>query len=303
MTDISQKILQRYQIRKSKKQKNAFIELIKDVMPAVQVQQSPIVKSRNLILGDISSAKAVLTAHYDTCARMPIPNFITPMNPLLSLGYSLLILIPVFTLILMMNFLLSLLDTDFWLHYFLSLAAYFTFFFLLLAGPANRHTANDNTSGVITLLEIYQSMDEDERKKVVFVFFDNEELGLLGSSYFNSKFKKKMKDKLLINFDCVSDGDYFLIAASKKARKAHEEAITAAFTDQEEKKVLHRKLEKVHYPSDQAGFPVSIAVAALKHKKRLGYYMDKIHTKQDTVFQEENIRYLAENTRQLIKKL
>ena len=48
---------------------------------------------------------------------------------------------------------------------------------------------------------------------------------------------------------------------------------------------------------------MSIAVAALKHKKWLGYYMDKIHTKQDTVFQEENIRYLAENTRQLIKKL
>lgn len=303
MTEISRQILDAFQVRKSKKQKDAFIRLIRGVIPDVQVQQSPIIKSRNLIVGDITSAKAVLTAHYDTCAKMPIPNFITPMNPLLAIGYSLLIMIPMFAVIFAVNLLLRFLDAGFEVYYPISMVLLWGMIFLMMAGPANKHTANDNTSGVITLLEIYQAMDEEARKNTAFVLFDNEELGLLGSAYFSKTFKKEMKGKLLVNFDCVSDGDNFLIAASKKARSAYDGAITAAFADTENKKALHKKLESVYYPSDQAGFPVSVAVAALKHKKVLGYYMDRIHTRRDTVFMEKNIAYLVDSTIQLLKAL
>ena len=303
MTEISNKILQDFQVRKSKKQKDAFIQFLKDVIPGLKIQESPIIKSRNLIAGDISSAKAVLTAHYDTCAKMPFPNFITPMNPLLAIGYSILLVIPMLIVIFAVNLLLRLIGADFWVTYSVSLVLLWGMILLMMVGPANKHTANDNTSGVITLLEIYQSMSEEERKAVAFVFFDNEEAGLLGSSYFNKKHKNDMQNTLLINFDCVSDGDNFLIATSKKARNTYGDRILAAFTDREEKKALHKKLESVYYPSDQAGFPVSVAVAALKRKKFIGYYMDKIHTKHDTVFMEENIQYLINTTRQLVKQL
>lgn len=303
MTEISNNILQNFQVRKSKKQKDAFIQLLKQLIPTLQVQESPIIKSRNLIAGDVSTAKVVLTAHYDTCARMFFPNFITPMNPLLAIGYSILIVIPMLLVIFAVNLLLRLTGMDFWVYYSISLVLLWGMILFMMAGPANTHTANDNTSGVITLLEIYQALDEEERSHVAFVFFDNEELGLLGSSYFNKIFKKQMKDKLLINFDCVSDGDNFLVAASKKARAAYDDSITAAFTDTQDKKVLHKKLESVYYPSDQAGFPVSIAVAALKRKKLIGYYMDRIHTSKDTVFMEDNISYLVAGTKLLLKKI
>ena len=52
------------------------------------------------------------------------------------------------------------------------------------------------------------------------------------------------------------------------------------------------QLKKIYYPSDQAGFPMAIAVAALKYKKPFGYYMDRIHTVKDTVMDEGNIEYL-----------
>ena len=39
-----------------------------------------------------------------------------------------------------------------------------------MLGKPNKHTANDNTSGVITLLEIYGKMSEDERKNVLGVY-------------------------------------------------------------------------------------------------------------------------------------
>ncbi len=191
MTDLSRKILDSYQIRKTKKQKDAFIALMQAHFPALSIQEKGVPKSRNLILGDPETAKVVLGAHYDTCAQLPFPNFIMPKCPLLTIGYSLLILIPMVVLIFLANWLLNLYTGDAMVHYWVSLAVYLLFFILLLAGPANKHTVNDNTSGVITLLEIYEKLSEEEKQKVCFVFFDNEEAGLLGSAQFRKVYKKQ----------------------------------------------------------------------------------------------------------------
>ena len=37
---------------------------------------------------------------------------------------------------------------------------------MMLAGPANRHTANDNTSGTITVTRILESLEPEFRKNV-----------------------------------------------------------------------------------------------------------------------------------------
>lgn len=303
MTELSKRILDAYQVRKTKKQKQAFIDLLQMHIPTLQVQETGFPKSRNLVIGDPESAKVVLCAHYDTCARLPFPNFITPKRPMISILYSLLTVIPFLVIIVCLNFLLGLLALDYWVHYWISLICYFLVLSLFVAGPANQHTANDNTSGVITLLETYYALSEAKRQQVCFVFFDNEEKGVIGSAQFRKKYKAAMKDKLLINYDCVSDGDIFLLGISKKANQKYHVAISRAFTSTPEKAVLLEGLHKVYYPSDQAGFPVAIAVAALKKSKVFGYYMDRIHTKRDTVFQEENIQYLAERTVQLIEHL
>ena len=303
MTDLSRKILDSYQIRKTKKQKDAFIALMQAHFPALSIQEKGVPKSRNLILGDPETAKVVLGAHYDTCAQLPFPNFIMPKCPLLTIGYSLLILIPMVFLIFLANWLLNLFTGDAMVHYWVSLVVYLLFFILLLAGPANKHTANDNTSGVITLLEIYEKLSEEEKQKVCFVFFDNEEAGLLGSAQFRKVYKKQMKETLLINFDCVSDGDTFLLGITKQANQKYHVPLARVFTSTEGKAVLMENLKKVYYPSDQAGFPMAIAVAALKHKKPFGYYMDRIHTNRDTVFEERNIEYLAERTGQFVSQI
>ena len=301
MTELSREILDNYQIRKTKKQKLAFIDLMQAHFPGLQVQEKGFPKSRNLVLGDPESAKAVLCAHYDTCAQLPFPNFIMPKRPLLSVGYSLIILIPMFLLVFFLNKFLSIHVADRLIRNCIPLAVYWVCLLILVAGPPNKHTANDNTSGVITLLEIYAQMTEQERQKVCFVFFDNEETGLFGSAQFRKKYKSKMKETLLINFDCVSDGDTFLLGISKTANQKYHIPLVRSYTAAENKKVLFENLKKIYYPSDQAGFPISIAVAALKYKKPFGYYMDRIHTKRDTVFQEENITYLAEHTVQFLE--
>lgn len=301
MTELSREVLQSYQVRKTKKQKQAFTAFLQKHIPQLQVQKSGIIKCRNLVVGDPATAKVILGAHYDTCPQLPFPNFITPKKPLLCILYGILMVLPYLIVILLLKRVLDLLDLGFWPQYCISLSAYAGLLLLMMSGPANPNTANDNTSGVITLLEIYQALTPAQKRDVCFVLFDNEEKGLLGSAQFRKKYRKEIKDTLMVNFDCVSDGDHFLVGISKAANQKYGDAVAQSFPCTEAKQVLIENLKKVYYPSDQAGFPVAMAVASLKCKKPFGYYMDRIHTKRDTVFEEANIEYLKAHTMQLIE--
>ena len=192
MTETSKTVLEKYQIRKTKKQKSAFIEYVRSVAEQngyeCKVEKGTF-GVRNIVVGSPESAKAVYTAHYDTCPRLPFPNFITPKNIFIYLLYQLLIVAASFAVSFLIGFGVGVvigflnLDSEFIsvINGFLFLFLYFLFMYFLLEGPANKHTANDNTSGVATLLDIMTSLPQDSKENVAFVFFDLEETGLFGS--------------------------------------------------------------------------------------------------------------------------
>ena len=60
----------------------------------------------------------------------------------------------------------------------------------------------------------------------------------------------------------------------------------------------------VFYPSDQTAFKKGIGVCAMKKNKFFkSGYIDRIHTKRDTIFRDENIMYLAEGIYKLYKNI
>ena len=302
MDGLSYEILQNWQVRKTKKQKLAFIELMQRSIPGLRVEEGGVPRCRNLVLGDPDTAKVVFTAHYDTCARLPFPNFITPKNFLIYLLYNILIALPFLALMLGLTVLLAprLGAAGAMLGILLGLGA---MLYVFIFGPPNPHTVNDNTSGVLTLTEAIRRMSGEERAQCAFVFFDHEESGLLGSSFFAARHRKAMKGRLLVNFDCVSDGDVFLLVQSGKARKAYGEALRAAFAPCAGKEVCFESTWTAFYPSDQMNFPVSVGAAAMQRKPLLGLYMGRIHTARDTVLQEENIAFLANGAKKLVSLL
>lgn len=303
MTDLSEKILSDYQVRRTKKQKLVFIDFLKRYIPDLKVEEGGILHNRNIIVGDIDKAKVIVGAHYDTCAKLPIPNFIMPKNIVLSILYGFVLVIPFVILMILLDVLFSKFISDPLLSYDISLFISFGIMILvLLIGVPNKHNANDNTSGIITLCELIMKMTPEEREKVAFVFFDNEENGLLGSSFFAHSHKKILKDKLVINIDCVSEGNHFLIIENKKARKQYHEAVMHIFQDAEDKVVHIEKSSTTYYPSDQMNFSTYIAVAALK-KSKLGLYMNHIHTKKDIIFDKSNIEYLTSKLIFLFKEI
>ncbi|MBQ7309348.1 MAG: M28 family peptidase [Clostridia bacterium] len=311
MTETTKTVFEKYEIRKTKKQKTAFITYVQSVAKengyACNVEEGSL-GARNIVVGSPEKAKVIYAAHYDTCPVLPFPNFITPKNFLIYLlyqiGIMLLVFVPAILLATLFEYVAPSLPIDPESVSFISLLIYeailIGFIILLLAGPANKHTANDNTSGVTTLLDLMTAMPEELREKTAFVFFDLEESGLIGSSAFAKKHKQTMKNKPLINFDCVSDGNHILFAVNKEA-KNYTETLKEAFTENESCKV--EILSKgVFYPSDQKNFKQGIGVAALKKSKIRGIlYMDRIHTKRDTVYREENIRFLTEGAIRFVK--
>lgn len=306
MTDESRVIFNNYQIRKTKKQKTAFIEYVKQLAESKGCKfsiESGSFGARNIVIGDPDRAKAVFTAHYDTCPVLPVPNFITPKNILYYVIYQIILVVGIVAVVLVSATGLAMLATVALDSVLTSEdqaglvfsvvweAVYFGGLLLMLFGPANEHTANDNTSGVITLVEIMSALPDDAKNSFAFVFFDLEETGLIGSSAFAKKHKASMKNKLLLNFDCVSDGNNILLAL-KKGAKGYAPLLEKCFAPNESFKVDVRS-KNVFYPSDQAKFNCGVGIAALKYSKLLRTeYMDRIHTLKDTVFEEENIEFL-----------
>ncbi len=310
MTQATSEVLSKFPIRKGKAQKEAFrawlANFFKDTGYYTQVESGgTIIKSNNIIVGNPEMAKVIFTAHYDTCAGLPFPNFITPHNFLIYLLYQIAIVIPMFVLAIGAEILLLLCwdDCPLWLATFVVYFVLIFCFWWIMAGPANKHNANDNTSGVVTLIEIASALPIEDRHDVAFVFFDNEEKGLLGSSFFKKSHGNALKNTLLINFDCVSDGEYIHLFPNKKV-KTNAAIITLLkkhFTSNTEKTV--KVIEGFgFYPSDQKAFPLGVGVAAL-HKGKVGYWLGRIHTKRDTVFDEQNISLLTKQSLSLISAL
>lgn len=302
MIGISKEILEKYQVRKTRKQKTAFIEFLRAHYPNLKIETDGLSYSRNIVIGNPDTAKAVFGAHYDTQAVMPFPNFIMPKNILVSVLYAFVLIIPMIIIASVVGGVTGYIFDDSSATALFSLLTYWAILFLMIFGSANKHTVNDNTSGVITLIELMDSMTEEERAQSCFVFFDNEEKGLFGSSTFSKEHKETMKEKLLINFDCVSDGDYLMLIPDKKHFSEHEEKLKAAFGEVTEKTVLIESSKGVYYPSDQKNFKNNIGVAAFK-KSKLGLYMDRIHTPKDTVMDERNIEVLVLGFKNFLNKI
>lgn len=311
MKDI---ILQDYQVRKSNKEKTEFIDYIKTRLSragyntesdiTIEEKGKGLLKSRNIIVGNPKTAKTFFTAHYDTCAVLPFPNLMTPTNPVLFTIFQLILLVLIFGIGFLFTLLFTLVTNNMFEPGLVMVIFIYAFLFYMLFGYRNKHTANDNTSGVITITRILENLSEEDRSKVCVVYFDNEEKGLFGSSFFYEKHKKEMNNKLLINFDCVGDGKDIVVLGKKNARKdVLYEQFLQAFENTKscyDVEFLSRNMLPMMFGSDQMHFNKGVGVCALR-KSPIGRYVARIHTPFDTVCREENINYIVVSVKRFVE--
>lgn len=289
-------VVKNYPVRKSKKQKQAFRA---DVTQWLQNLGYPVCEEKgsfhscNLVIGDPQRARYLVTAHYDTCARLPFPNLITPCNFWTFLLYQIFICLMLMLPALAVGGLVGYLLHSFNIGYFLFVVLLWAAIVLMLIGPANSSNVNDNTSGVVTLLEIARSIPELHRKNVCFVLFDLEEAGLIGSASYKKKHKREIPNQLVLNLDCVGEGDdiYFFPTAKLKKSKERLAPLQKLAGGYGKKSIAVRTKGFSIYPSDQSNFPYGVGICALK-RGRAGLYLSRIHTPRDTVLDETNVNIL-----------
>ena len=284
-----------FPVRKSRAQKQMFRNTVKtyaeELGYSVTMEKGSF-GAHNLIAGDPDSASYLVTAHYDTCARMLIPNFITPCNLFFFVFYQILLWLGIILISAVLGAGFGLILGEEFLAP-ICCGTVICIVLLMILGPANPCNVNDNSSGVVTLLEIMRTMPENQRHKVCFVLFDLEEAGLIGSSFYRKNHKKATDRQIVLNLDCVGVGDelrMFPTKALKKNRRKLTSLYRACGYLGKKSLLVHEKGFYI-YPSDQMVFPYGVGICALTRNK-LGLYIGRIHTSRDTVLDETNINIL-----------
>lgn len=303
-------LTERFPVRKSAAQKEAFRRwLVFEQMPELGYEArvetcDGLVKSRNVVVGDPEQAEVVFTAHYDTPATIGLPNIMIPRNLPLFYGYQVLLV----GLLLVVAFAVGLLSMRAGLSaeagYWIGWLAYMGLLFMLMAGVPNPHNVNDNTSGVAALLELMEKLPAEQRDKAAFIFFDNEEKGLLGSKGYAKAHQEVRYLRMVVNMDCVGVGETMLVIASKLAARL------PAYAALEEALRGHGGREVKFYgaagsacASDQKSFKCGVAVVACRKRPLVGYYCARIHTPKDTFADQGNLDFLAEGLKDFVAKL
>ena len=305
MKDYLNDIDSRFPVRNSEAQKEAFREYAISEAQAAGWTAGTVQESgghNNVVIGDPETARTVFTAHYDTPRRGLFPNLMLPTNKLLKYLYLAAVILPMLAVAIYAGVLvrkLTGLEGAAGRFVYLGVYAlvYFALFLLLFRGPANARNRNDNTSGTAAVLTLAQKLAGDPTS--AFILFDNEEKGKKGSKAFAAAHPEIKAKTLVINMDCVGNGDTFIAGASDPAIADRRYPRLRAVLENAGGKVF--SAAKASMNSDHKSFDKSVGIAACLYKNGVGFYTPSIHTGRDTVASPENIEKLTDALREFME--
>lgn len=281
------------QERMHRKSKKAFREYLETKAKKLNLDYNIYPKSyasKNVVIGNLKKAKYVLGAHYDTPPRMPA--FLMKSIVLFNILSFLFILL---TFIILFTYELPLIIG--------AIVYLVSFLYIMGFGIANKYNYNDNTSGVLTVLSL---MEKVKNKDVAYVFFDNEEKGLIGSmqlAFIMKKIKSyQPRKKVYINFDCVGRGNVFCISSFKNKVIPQELMDLSKNIDTKNLSFEHRKPSPFE-ASDHFSFKGWNSLGIMCYnKKRKKYNLKNIHSHKDKYIDIDNINVLVNLINEYVDK-
>ncbi|MCL2521662.1 MAG: M28 family peptidase [Erysipelotrichales bacterium] len=288
-------VTKRFNRRMKRKDKDEFLEYVKTFAAEnsypVVIEKNTL--AQNAVVGSVRNAKYIFTAHYDTPPAMPA--FLVK-NQIFFLFIQFIYI--VFLFVIPFFFPLFIRDNAILrisLRILVLIIGFIPFIYIMgFMGKGNKNNYNDNSSGVIMLLEMMEALkDAENRNDYCFVFFDNEEKGLFGSKFFQAFHRKKLDGKNIINLDCVGIGDNLNVygnnplvfqAIRESAQKV--EGFDLPINS------LKMKITKAsdHYTLRR----YKALMLCLETKKKKRFIMENIHTSKDTVLELDKMEKIKE---------
>jgi len=292
-----EKIL-KIQRRFFRKEKNQFLEAVEEKLTEYgyvserRAFQGLIFKSENLET-KCDKPEYIFIAHYDTGVTMPF--WFHPLSKLFGAN-SIAFIAAFFILFLTLEI------TSIHWHVISYWKIIFGISFLSILFP-NKKNFNDNTSGVIALLQLAKKFKENGIDNVKFIFVDNEEWGLFGSKAHRKHLEKEkliLPQCKVISIDCVGGGGEIpLVTQNGKSEYAE------FFQKEIQKEFGLCKSEKMTLPfSDNYSFrkygALNISFVDMA-KIPVGYYISNIHSSKDSEINLPKIEKLTDVLTNIIK--
>jgi len=300
---------EQFPIRLKKAQKEAFLDELEQELQTRNYQTTrltlkTLLKNR-LLFTECEKPKVIFLAHIDTPTIAPF--WMSPLFKLL--GHTrqyeglILLLIIIYGPSLLANIFpewapaLKTVTNILLLIFGLSLIS------LLIPNPHNRE---DNTSGVISLLTLADSIKDKPhlRKHIQFAFLDNEELGLLGSSSLRKHWQQQghpYHNAAIICLDCVTRGKIPLIVYHKNDTIARKVAphVQAHLPQTQIINLKHLPLSDNYVFKELGAIDISFADTSTIPG---GYYIPRIHTPKDNDFSAENLMPLLTSLAEFLEQ-
>lgn len=213
--------------------------------------------------------KVALMAHFDT--GRTLPTFLSKSYEIFGYQYR----VHIISSTLLLLSLLTLCVPAFSLPI---LTALIVSFFLRGKNPINY---NDNTSGILLLLEIAKTIPHLQ-DQVQLVFTDDEERSRRGAKEY-----KKKAPSLLLNFDSIGLGDTLIISTNNAPPPTE---LMRVLDDGRYEVKIKRRFSNSDYREFERGIGFTFVKKSFFGN---GYYLPNAHTIKDSIIDCSNIRWLA----------
>jgi len=207
----------------------------------------------NLLIGDLSQSQIILSAHYDTARMHRLSFYSTCENGVIP-----------------------------------RLKQYFTCIRSALSrgkgyNPVN---ANDNTSGVATLLAVASAMPFG----VCYLLTDGEEDGSYPARAFAKENQSALQNKLFIALDCVGKGKDFGVIYYRAYNRKYAENLSAFL---QEKLDAQSYFPKSSFPTDAEYFFKAVCISCFLRDQKGHRYFTDVHTPRDNEICAQNLDDLS----------
>lgn len=294
ISEREEEVRESYMLRAEAGEKEAFRAYIKR-KAACALEEIGGRRSVDLASPRLENCRVILTAHYDTPRRVHSVFFLIHRlcerlfgsGPAVKL--SLYFYCDLAILILFFGFYFSSLSIA--VPIVAVILVLFDFISLgLMAGRKNGGNLNDNTSGVLALLELSERFHGDER--VGFAFFDNEERGLQGSRLLRRTYLKTpgFKDATIVNLDCVGGkGDTLVISYNVRGAASPLLEDLKSSGDFEAAAFENYNLTDYRTFAENKAFNLNLS----EKTRSRGYFIPDIHTEKDTELSADKVEQIC----------
>lgn len=309
---MENKYLDTYKTRFTRSKKDAFLEELKKDFNELGYEYSEIkgkkwlTKANDAVFGNLKGAKTVIVASYDTPEKKLMPKTAYyPFNGNKTMSkdfwYTFFPMILLYFVILGLYVGMRRMDENSAFLGAVSMLIMLTLAFIcymFIHGVGNKYNANRNTSGIICALEIAKELNKEQKKQVAFVFTDMNRKRYLGSEIFANILKKMNKSPLIIELDCIGDGDDFAIGYLSGSKKAVLDIVSKKYR----KDFMIREIKgNSLIQNSLAPYAKAIKISAGTFESKGELCVMNTGTGKDKTIKEENIQTVKEILLQYLK--